>query len=389
MPKTIVVIGGFVTDLVTVANRCPDAGETLTSTSFSQHPGGKGANSAVAAYRLSHHKPVSAAQPTSTAQAASATQTVTITPPSFISQSAPVTFPNDDHVNSIIEGPEMETQTGLAALPSGENVNEVAELDRDVEKDVDDNEIQVRMTGALGDDGFAERLLKVMTDNGVDVSKVRKVKDQPTGVGVVIVETNTEENRILFYPGANYDLMPEDFETLESLNGLDGKKPDLLISQMELRRETVEQLLKTASEHGVDTLLNPAPAHALVHSAYKMITHLVVNETEAAMLANMDVDKMTDETEYGKVTDEFLKRGIPNVVVTLGAKGAYYSNEIGKGSYVEAEKDVKVKDTTGAGYVRSHSLFPKLKKYETQQDSHMLTYILQRYVCWRLWCRSG
>lgn len=43
MPKTIVVIGGFVTDLVTVANRCPDAGETLTSTSFSQHPGGKGA----------------------------------------------------------------------------------------------------------------------------------------------------------------------------------------------------------------------------------------------------------------------------------------------------------------------------------------------------------
>lgn len=365
MPKTIVVIGGFVTDLVTVANRCPDAGETLTSTSFSQHPGGKGANSAVAAYRLSHHKPVSAAQPTSTAQAASATQTVTVTHPSFTSQSAPVTFPNDVYVNGIIEDPEDEIQTGLAALPSGENVNEVAELDRDVQKDVDDNEIQVRMTGALGDDGFAERLLKVMTDNRVDVSKVRKVK----------VETNTEENRILFYPGANYDLMPKEFETLESLNGLDGKKPDLLISQMELRRETVEQLLKTASEHGVDTLLNPAPAHALVHSAYKMITHLVVNETEAAMLADMDVDKMTDETEYGKVTDEFLKRGIPNVVVTLGAKGAYYSTEIGKGGYVEAEKDVKVKDTTGAGYVRSPSLFPKLKKYEAQQDSHMLTYI--------------
>ena len=84
------------------------------------------------------------------------------------------------------------------------------------------------------------------------------------------------------------------------------------------------------------------------------------------MLADMDVDKMTDETEYGKVTDEFLKRGIPNVVVTLGAKGAYYSTEIGKGGYVEAEKDVKIKDTTGAGYVRSHSLFPKLKKYEAQ-----------------------
>lgn len=57
MPRTIVVIGGFVTDLVTVARRVPDPGETIVSDSFSQHPGGKGANSAVACYRLSHSKP--------------------------------------------------------------------------------------------------------------------------------------------------------------------------------------------------------------------------------------------------------------------------------------------------------------------------------------------
>lgn len=209
------------------------------------------------------------------------------------------------------------------------------------------------MTGALGDDSLALGLRKAMKDNGVDISSVRSVKDKPTGVGVVLVETMVQENRILFNPGANHDLQPAEFETLDSLNGgCDGgtpSKPDLLISQMELRKETVVQVLRTASENGVTTLLNPAPARALELAIYKMVSHLVVNETEAAMLADIDVATITDETEYGHVTDFFLRKGVPNVVVTLGPKGAYYSTEPGKGGLVAAEKVTNVIDTTGAG----------------------------------------
>ena len=78
-----------------------------------------------------------------------------------------------------------------------------------------------------------------------------------------------------------------------------------------------------------------------------------MNETEAAILADMDFDKMTDETQYGEVTDIFLRRGVPHVVVTLGAKGAYYSTRKGISGLVKAETSVVVKDTTGAGYVNS------------------------------------
>lgn len=52
-PKTITVIGSLNTDLITVTRRLPHPGETLTSKSFSTAPGGKGANQAVAACRLS------------------------------------------------------------------------------------------------------------------------------------------------------------------------------------------------------------------------------------------------------------------------------------------------------------------------------------------------
>ena len=49
--------------------------------------------------------------------------------------------------------------------------------------------------------------------------------------------------------------------------------------------------------------------------------------------------------ESGRV---FLALGVRNVAVSLGGNGAYYSNEFSRGN-VEAEKNVAVMDTSGAG----------------------------------------
>jgi len=107
--------------------------------------------------------------------------------------------------------------------------------------------------------------------------------------------------------------------------------------------------LKTAKNAGVDVLLNPAPAVKLPDEAYQFITHLVVNESEAAILTGRSVEEVEKEGfEWDLVTEEFIKKGVKTVIVTLGAKGALYSNG-GKGHYVEAEKVEKVVDTTAAG----------------------------------------
>lgn len=50
-PK-ILVVGSFVMDLVAMADRAPELGETVIGTSFKTAPGGKGANQAVQAARL-------------------------------------------------------------------------------------------------------------------------------------------------------------------------------------------------------------------------------------------------------------------------------------------------------------------------------------------------
>ena len=48
----ITVVGSANLDLVATAEKLPVAGETVTGATFAQHPGGKGANQALAARRL-------------------------------------------------------------------------------------------------------------------------------------------------------------------------------------------------------------------------------------------------------------------------------------------------------------------------------------------------
>src|SRR5215510_8428663 len=52
--KPIVVVGSINIDLVARAQRIPLAGETVSSSDFQMHPGGKGANQAVAVARAGY-----------------------------------------------------------------------------------------------------------------------------------------------------------------------------------------------------------------------------------------------------------------------------------------------------------------------------------------------
>lgn len=203
------------------------------------------------------------------------------------------------------------------------------------------------MIGAVGADEFGPSLIQGLQADGVDTEKVKVVNGQTTGVAVILVEESSGENRILLNPGANHTLQPSDFTTASSLGE---PKPDLVIMQLEIPLPTVLQILKTAKEAGVDVLLNPAPAVELPEDAYEAITHLIVNESEAAILTGRNVEVVEREGfDWRVVTEEFLKRGVKNVVVTLGAKGAFFASVGKEGRYVKAEKVERVVDTTAAG----------------------------------------
>jgi ribokinase len=285
-PRLISVIGSLNMDIITVLSRMPDPGESLNaSEALMSCPGGKGANQAMAAYRLSRNNPAG----------------------SIMARY------NDKHAWS---------------------------------------EIEVRMIGCIGHDDYGSQILAAFDKVGLSTDGIRRVEGI-TGVAVILVESGTGESRVMLHPGANHSLRPFNFTTLRSLTGSPEdkpvRKPDLLVLQLEIARDTVYRILETAKKEGVEVLLNAAPAFALLKPAWQGVTHLIVNETEGAILLGKDLDDIKDlQKNWGEFTDEFLRRGVKNVVVTLGAKGAYFSNQPGKGGFCLAEK-VNVVDTTTAG----------------------------------------
>lgn len=196
-------------------------------------------------------------------------------------------------------------------------------------------DVHVRMIGCVGFDSFGQELIDGLNNDGVDTTGVELLEGEITGVSVIVVEEDTGENRIMFSPGANYSLTPERFIELPL------PTPDLIVLQMEIPLETVLQVLEIARKHAVDVLLNPAPALELPQAAYQAITHLVLNETEAALLSQ------SSSTDWGSIATKFRSDGVKNVVITLGAEGAFFATSEQSGR-VSADK-VQVVDTTGAG----------------------------------------
>ena len=72
------------------------------------------------------------------------------------------------------------------------------------------SDVEVRMVGAVGEDEFHASFLKALQQDGLNTNRVKILKGKKTGVAVIVVETATGENRIMFCPGANYDVDVED-----------------------------------------------------------------------------------------------------------------------------------------------------------------------------------
>ena len=224
---------------------------------------------------------------------------------------------------------------------------------RQTHEEAVEDEIHVRMVGAVSDDDqFGHPLVQNLADCGVNTDGVVFIKGKRTGVANILVEAPSGAKRVMEHLGAATALEPSDFMTLESLGG--GVAPDLVIAQLEMRRVTIERAIETAHRENVEVLLKPSPPRVLMPEIYPMISHLVMNETEAAMLSECTPDEIENQTGLASVADYFLELGVKNVVVTLGEKGAYYANKSGHG-HVEAEKNCTVIDTSGAGCV-SHRL---------------------------------
>ena len=231
-------------------------------------------------------------------------------------------------------------QTGSGGK-GGNQACACAKLSREL-VDVQNGSAVIKMIGAVGNDQYGHMLLHNLQATGVDTSGVAVKDDYETGVAIIIVEETSGENRILLCAGANYSLTPLQFQTLPH------PYPSLLILQLEIPVSTTLQILRAAKIANIEVLLNPAPAVDLPEEAYAGLEHLVMNETEVAILSGCSAQYIEDDANLPTVAKGFHERGVSNVIITLGGRGVFFSASNDEHGLIDAKK-TEVVDTTAAG----------------------------------------
>lgn len=196
----------------------------------------------------------------------------------------------------------------------------------------------VHMIGCVGNDTFGKELLKNLSDNKVCTSEVKTIEGAPSGIAMITVKDG--DNFIIVDPGAGTFLSPEVIEKSEDLIG----NSSIILIQLEIPMDTVETAIRLARKHGVKVLLDPAPAQKLSDEFLSMIDIIKPNEGECELITGLPVKSFEDAS---KAINYLRSKGIPQVIITLGAKGVVY-NSGSEIKQVSAAK-VNVVDTTAAG----------------------------------------
>lgn len=213
---------------------------------------------------------------------------------------------------------------------------------------------------AVGDDGNGEKLIESLRRSGVKCGAMRICRGTATGMAVISVE-RSGENSIVIVGGANELCDNRYYAGVKSRI----EDADIVLAQLETPSDTVFALIRDAKSAGKTTILNPAPApENLPAELLGAVDYLTPNETELELLTHC---RVTDEKSAETAARMLLEKGVGNVVITLGEKGAALATAEGFSVYPGIRTSAV--DTTAAGDTFNAGLAVYLSEGRTIDDA--------------------
>jgi ribokinase len=267
---------------------------------------------------------------------------------------------NADHVLKVPSFPrpgETLHGQGYQVIPGGKGANQAvaaARLGADIS-----------FIASVGDDAFGINIRQSFAEEGMNIDAVLIEEQIPTGIAMIQV-ADTGENSICISAEANGKLDAVRIRPhLEQV-----KQADYLLMQLETPMDGVELTAEVAKQAGTKVVLNPAPARPLSDHLLKNVDIITPNETEAELLTGVTV---FDEQSAQVASDILHNKGIATVMITLGAKGVWLSEEKGSGRIIAGYK-VQATDTTAAGDTFNGALVTGLIEQLSLEQAIMLAH---------------
>lgn len=194
---------------------------------------------------------------------------------------------------------------------------------------------QVYMIGCLGNDIDGKQLYTSLAENHVHMDGVIFNGQFPSGKAYIGVDKNGESS-IVVYQGANMNL---DIPHINRCKYLFRDAKYCLLS-LEIPITIVEYVINFCGRNHTEVILKPSAVEKMKEELFPGIAYFVPNEKELHMF--VPGNKSLEEK-----AEILRKKGIKNVIVTLGARGCYLKNEE-TSMYFEGTGFVPI-DTTGGG----------------------------------------
>ena len=214
---------------------------------------------------------------------------------------------------------------------------------------------KVNFITKLGKDQNAAMAIDLYKQVGINTDSIIHDKNHTTGVAGIMINEKTGDNAINIVSGAAGTLVEKDIDNnIEFL-----KKSEIFLTQLETPYDVTSYALRKAKEFGCQTIFNPAPASKIQIEDFNNIDFFTPNENEAGYYLNQ---KIETEKDIENASSELINKGVKNVIITLGSKGAFFRSQ-NESFFIKALKlKDDVIDTTGAGDAFNGALSYALSK---------------------------